>query len=399
MKPPRHTRPGMSGFSLIELIVAMVIGLVLTLAISSVLIRSEGSKRSSTSVNDLNQTGAYAAFVLDRAVRSAGSGFSQRWGEVYGCRLDVSQGAVPTRVLPMPAAIPASSAFTRLPQVYRLAPVIIGKGLADIVGLQVRGDVLISMGGTAGMGESAHAVIPASVTANDLRLQNTLGYRTGDLILLSDTAVAAGCMMQQVTFPGGTEGGAAQLLPLAGQYFSSTGTNVNLANFGASTISLQMGNAANNPPQFTMYGVGDNNTLMSYDLLLPSAPDVPIADGVVEMRAVYGLDTSAPPDGTLDTWIDPSAAGFTAAALMDGSAASRARLRQIVAVRLGFILRTSLDERAKDFAPAATDVTLFGDLPADVRQTRTLSAAEQRYRFRTVEITVPLRNVLLAPAL
>ena len=110
MKPPRRTRPGMSGFSLIELMVAMVIGLVVTLAISSVLIRSEGSKRSSTSVNDLNQTGAYAAFVLDRAVRSAGSGFSQRWGEVYGCQLDVSQGAGPTRVLPMPAAIPASSA-------------------------------------------------------------------------------------------------------------------------------------------------------------------------------------------------------------------------------------------------------------------------------------------------
>jgi prepilin-type N-terminal cleavage/methylation domain-containing protein len=65
-------RRAAAGFTLVELLVAIVISLVLTLAITTVLIRTEGSKRTTTSVNDINATGSYAAFVLDRAVRSAG---------------------------------------------------------------------------------------------------------------------------------------------------------------------------------------------------------------------------------------------------------------------------------------------------------------------------------------
>jgi len=79
--------------------------------------------------------------------------------------------------------------------------------------------------------------------------------------------------------------------------------------------------------------------------------------------------------------------------LTDGSTAARDKLRRIVAVRLGFILRTSLKE--KDAVPTGQTLTLFGDVAA--KRTRTLSADEAHYRFRTMEITVPLRNVLMAP--
>jgi type IV pilus assembly protein PilW len=158
---------------------------------------------------------------------------------------------------------------------------------------------------------------------------------------------------------------------------------------------------------------------MSYDLLQPqpgagAAPDASIADGVVEMRAVYGLDTNA--DGILDTWVDPSVSsgsGFDATELSNGSASSRAKLRQIIAVRVGLILRTSLQERSpsatassssslgpETFEQASgTVLTLFTDLPTAVQQTRTLTttSGELNYRFRAVEFTVPLRNVLMAP--
>ena len=403
-----------AGFSLVELLVAMAIGLVVTLAITSVVIRSEGSKRSSTSVNDINQSGAYAAYVLDRTIRSAGSGFSQRWAEVYGCRLDVSRGS--THILPLASPLPSTSAFTDLPLNLRLAPFVIGKGFADTTGAgaEVRGDVLIVMGGTAGVGELPQTVLPGSVIATtpaSLRLPNTLGYRSGDLVLLADTGVVGGCMLQQVGTRSATEYG--QTLALAGTYFGATGTGVNLADFGAATVALQLGRHPENPPQFTAFGVGADRTLMSYDLLQPlpaggGAPDSPIADGVVEMRAVYGVDTTSPPDGALDGWVDASGS-YSAANLTDGSAAAASRLRQIVAVRVGLIMRTSLQERAPSSSASSvvgtetygqatgTQIRLFNDLPSAVRYTRTLATGELNYRFRTVEVTIPLRNVLMAP--
>jgi len=379
------------GFSLIELLVSMVIGLVVTLAITSVLIRSEGSKRSTTSVNDLNQTGAYAAYVLDRAIRSAGSGFSQNWSAMYGCRLNASAGG--TAVLP--ATIAATSTFknvTSAAMPVQLAPVVIGKGLA----LGTGGDVLMVLGGMAGAAEMPLSVTPLSST--NWQVPNTLTYLAGNVVLLADPSVALprSCMLQQL----GSLDAAASTVQLAGTYFSATGASVNLVDFTGGTVMAQLGSAVTNPPHFQLFGVGANNALFSYDLLQNGGGEQPIADGVVEMRALYGVDTAIPrPNGTLGTWVDPIAgSGYEASVLMDGSVASQDKLRRIVAIRLGFILRTSLPERPQDYQqPTGTTLTLFGDLPAAVRQTRVLSGADLNYRFRTVETTIPLLNVLNAP--
>jgi type IV pilus assembly protein PilW len=412
MKRARPTR--LAGFSLIELLVAMAIGLIVTLAITSVLIRGESAKRNSTSVNDLNQSGAYAAYVLDRVIRSAGSGFSQSWPTTYGCLLSVAQGG--TAILP--TTIPTTSTFKRVTQPFRLAPVIIGKGLADSsAGAGDRGDVLVVMGGTAGFSEFEQTVSPGSVSAASMTIQNALGYRTNDLVLLADPAVAGGCMMQQVA-PAGPASSPSATLPFGGTtngatttyyggsatYVATTSSPVPVTAFGGSTIALQMGNAANNPPRLELYGVGPNRALMSYDLMRPSAPDTPIADGVLEMRALYGISSTATPGNTVDTWVDATG-DYAASVLTNGSAASQKNLRRILAVRVGLILRTSLQERPPRYVgdpdgyqlPAGTVLTLFGDLGGALPQTRTLTTGELNYRYRIVESTIPLRNVLLAP--
>jgi type IV pilus assembly protein PilW len=111
-----------AGLSLVELLVAMAIGLVLTLAIATVMVTNEGRKRTINSVNDVNQTGAYASFVLDRALRSAGTGFAQRWQDAFGCRLNVSLNN--TVILPRPGPLPAP--FAAVPNgSLRLAPVTV----------------------------------------------------------------------------------------------------------------------------------------------------------------------------------------------------------------------------------------------------------------------------------
>lgn len=373
------------GVSLIELMVAVGIGLVVTLVVSNMLIRSEASKRSTTSVNDVNQTGTFASYVLDRAVRSAGSGYAQRWQQGFGCVLRASRNSA--AVLPRNAAFPAP--FTSIPQTQRLAPIVVHKG-ASVAG----SDVLAVMTGSAGFGESPSRAIIASVTGSGLRMINTLGMRGNDLVMLIEDG--QDCMLQQVqsTFTGSDD----QALPFAGTYFSATAGGGQLTTYGVAGTNLyvvQLGNAASGAtPQFQLLGVGANNTLFSHDMLQLDGSDapVPIADGVVELRAVYGVDSND--DNLVDAWVDPGVSPYTAAELTNGSAAARVSLRRILAVRVGMVLRTSLQERSADYT-APTTVTLFNDL--GVPQTRTLTTAERAFRHRTVEFTVPLRNVLLLP--
>jgi len=80
-------------------------------------------------------------------------------------------------------------------------------------------------------------------------------------------------------------------------------------------------------------------------------------------------------------------------------------------VRIGLIMRTALPERPHGSAPADlsqapagnTAVTLFPGLAAadgsSLAYTRALDDAkgEQLFRYRTLELTVPLRNNLLLP--
>lgn len=386
-----------AGFSLVELMVSMVIALVLTLVISRVMIDHEGSKRSTTTLNDANQNGALAAYELDRFIRSAGSGFMQSWlptaGSSLGCRINAKRGS--DVLLPRPSAFPEP--FGGVPGDVRLAPVIIHQG--------TNSDALTVLAGTAGFAEVSRAIlgVSASTSPPTLRLANTLGWQQDDLVLVS--AGSGECMLQQV---GAVAPGTTDLLPLAGSYFSTSGTKVNLDYYGAETtappFAIALGNIStdktrNNPPEFKLFGVDPTqHTLVSYDVLtqaIAEAP-VPLADGVVAIRALYGIDNNL--DGVQDAgnagWQPPTGT-FASTALLEGSSTAQESLRRIVSVRIGLIMRTSQVER-KQIYDKGTKLDLF----KDVGQTTSyeLTGDELYIRHRTIEVTIPLRNVLLLPA-
>lgn len=372
------------GFSLIELMIAVAIGLVVTLAATGILIRSESGKRTTVSTNDIDQTGAYLSYTLDRALRSAGSGYTQLWQQAFGCPLHASLGG--STILPRATAWP--DPFAALPTNPRLAPVVIYAGAS-----QSGSDVLAVMTGNGGFGEMPATVTPGTVTAANLRLRNTLGLNGDDLVLLYDDS--AGCALEQVQT--GFAGGTTQTLPFGGTYAAanSGGVDITTLGLGNTMYVVQIGSAtASNAPQFQYFGVGANNTLLSYDLLQLGAGDtaMPLAEGVVEMRALYGVDTNG--DGLIDSWVSPSVSPWTAAELTDGTVNARSNLRRILAVRVGLVLRSQLIERD---VVAPSTLTLFGDLPAAVQDTVNIATADQHSRYRTVEVTVPLRNLLLLP--
>ena len=154
---------------------------------------------------------------------------------------------------------------------------------------------------------------------------------------------------------------------------------------GASTLS-----GSGQPPAFHLIGVGDNDSLVAYDLLqLAGGAAQGQADGVFEMHAVYGIDSTGSANNRIDQWVGASAGSpYSVAALSDGSAGAMKLLKNIRAVRVGLILRTALPEKDA-VAPGA--LALFTDLPG-LALTRTLTPSEQHFRYRVIETTVPVRN-------
>jgi type IV pilus assembly protein PilW len=382
MSPNNKRTATLRGFTLIELMVAVALGMALVLALTMVMIRHDSGKRTMVSTNDLSLTSSYISYSLDRELRSAGSGFTQSWRDTFGCVLRVARGGA--QVLPRASAFPAP--FAGVPQQVRLAPLLIHAG-AGAGG----SDVLAVATGSAGLGETPIRVQPASATATDLRVTSTVGLRGNDLVLIAEDGV--GCVLQQVAAP--FTGGANQLLSFGGTYAKAEIDSLQLVDFstaGTAFVSL-LGNTAGNPPMLRLFGVGDGDRLFSHDVLQLDGTDIaqPVVDGVADLRALYGVDTDA--DGRIDNWVSPTAAGYTAAGLTDGSQAARDRLLTIMAVRVGMVLRSDRIERSE---VAPDELTLFTDLPAALQHTHAVAAGQRTQRFRTVEFTVPLRNVMIA---
>jgi type IV pilus assembly protein PilW len=398
------SRAAQRGLTLIELLVAMVIGLVVVLAVTSAVTVGEAHKRSTTTTNDMNQSGSYAAYMIDRLLRSAGSGFAQTGMRgVFGCRLSAARniGGTATTILPRTtSAFPApfdtllggsgASAAGNL----RLAPFLIAKGAAGA------SDTLVAMGGNAAAGDVPRRVRSGFPDSNNLRLDNTIGLRNGDIGLVSKEGLED-CLLEQVSSTN-TELTTAgnEVLGLGGRYFTSTGATTALSALVADGKALftPLGNVAANNLQFQLIGVSPNRTLVAYDLLraggtggdegTDASATTALADGIVAMYAVYGVDTDS--NGVVDAWIDPGSTDYAIATLMN----TPDRMRHIIAARVALVMKSSLLEKE---AKTAGNLVIFSDLPADRHRTLTIAGDDLKYRHRVIDTTIPLRNMLLLP--
>lgn len=417
-----------AGMTMIEIMVALVISMVLLMAIYQVLSFQGGRQRTTTSVNDINQAGMFSGQLLETWLRSAGSGFASVYSNAYGCQLYAARSG--TAVLPSSSALPVpfdQVKPTGTTGVFRLAPVLIVPSASTSSGngyvSSVASDVLIIMSGSAGVGDlpSYATAIPST---SSMSMASTMGYSANDIALIADqNTTSTGvypCMVQQVA-SGFTNAGSPTSLSFGGTYYASSissGSNSQgLTSFSVNSLAINLGNVSSgNPPRFMVVGVGANNTLYSYDLLNTSGSSSvsAIADSIFEMHAIYGVDTTG--GGTITSWASPSSTAYGNSALMAGTTDAAALLHTIKAVRVGLILRTSLQETsaADSNTPACTSVTnsspsqngcvappsisLFSDATdkdgGSLKYTRTFTNAERVYRYRVVEMTIPLRNNL-----
>lgn len=371
----RRARQG--GFTLIELMIGVVIGLLASLAVTHVLVNSEGNKRSATSGSDAQVNGALALSTLQRALQPAGYGFAAV-PDVIGC---------PISALYNGAAIPD------FPTV--LAPVTIADGASG-----APDSIRVLASGKASYSIPLRVVAPGYDPANPLTNQNfpvstvrgVEGPRVsggslaapGDLMLAAADSTVA-CEFFQVTANPGT-------MPLVARGDDVSRWNAMsfpAGTYGDGSFVINMGE-----PTDVTYSIASNGlAARTLSITLPdSEPEygaaVELFPNIVNLQAYYGKDTDA--NGSVDVWdtVLP---------------ADNAAWRQLVAVRIALVARNAQYEKeevthANPEWDVGNSVAIADTVTCGTSKCLALKVDHlpdwKHYRYRVFDTIVPLRNLI-----
>ena len=357
---PSADRARQAGFTLIELMIGVVIGLLASLAVTHVLVSSEGQKRTTMSGSDAQINGALSLSTLQRAIQSAGYGF----------------GAIPALVGCPISARWNNAAIAGFPAA--LVPDTITNGAAD-----APDTVRVLASGKTAFSVPGRIIPPGYSPGGDtVPIATIRGVETGDLMIAARDASAI-CEMFQVT--------GAPPDPTSVRRDDDARWNPPnwpTASYGQGNFLVNMG-----APVDATYSIVNNALRVSRLNLAaadtePSYEAVELFPGIVNLQALYGKD--ADNDGAVDTWnnVTPT---------------TNAGWLQVIAVRLAVVARSSQFEKEDvTFANPAWDVgnaaTVAGSATCGTSKCLTLkvdtSSDWKRYRYRVFETVIPLRNML-----
>lgn len=323
------------GFSLVELMVGILLAMAAVLVVTQVFRVSEGQRRTTTGGDDAQTTGAIAVSLLQRDLRQAGQGIMST--QLLLCQLDLGGGRSLGSLAPVvinPAGIPAGDANTDVLQI------AYGSGWSSPEGSLIN----LQTG-------PAQYVVPGS-----------LSYQIGDRVVATPQTRATPCMLTltRVSAP-------------------STPTTVTVATGlagAANGVLFNLGQA----PRLLAYAVRNSRLtlcdFMTQDCTSNAAQNwTEVADNVVGLRVQYARDGSSPRDGTADGYNTDNTTLNTPATW-----------GCVVGVRLALVARNRQPEKEN---VAASAPTWAGAASSPLQPPGT---DWQRYRYKTFETTVPLRN-------
>ena len=400
----RHART--EGFSLIELMVGIVIGLLGVLVIFQVFAVAEGLKRNTTAAGDAQTTGLISSFILSQELGNAGSAMMSSAADLQTCDTTgiFNTSTFKTTLRPVPVVIYDSGAPDVSDSVdvyYSVARSVISPTLFTAKAIP-----------PADFAVQAPTQIVAGVTVG--------GFLVGDAVIALDGT--GKCEMSMITGvvpeAGGTSTGTTGNVTLAHTAVTQTyvpGPNsAGLMNLGPANAVQKMHYDVSPPTDPTSPNVLRGQSLLDPATGLPdianTQPINPIAGNVVLMKLQYGISNLPGPNQFLDTWVAATGPFAPSAILGDGTPGSGMtidQLTRIKAVRVGIIVRSdqpvsALDANGSDFQKYVTtgfDWVLF-DCPAHDatcpgRLTGHIGAYNgQYYRYRVYQQEIPLRNSL-----
>lgn len=366
-----------SGFSLVELMVGMAIGLLCTLVIAAVMSAAEGQRRGTTQGSDAQVNGTLALYTVQRELAMAGYGFASEMAAV-GCQLQAQFNGAPVAALPQ-----------------RLLPVIITQGAlgsSDVV------RVLASSKFIDGSDANRHEIgytVPTRVTStydpNDPGMVKRYQYQVSSLLSivpgdLMVAVVGAGtpCGLFQVTGVANDPvlGRLVQRIDQAGQW-NAAGHPSQMAPNGSFLVNLgRLLDVA-----FTVDG-NQRLTSSTLDTATRLRNEREVQSNIVLLKAMYGRDTDAVPDGVVDTY-DYNTPANNADAL------------RVLSVRLVVVARSSQYEKEEVTASlpkwdVGNATAVAGSVACGTSRCVELQIGRaddwKHYRYKVFDTVVPLRN-------
>ncbi|WP_162932686.1 PilW family protein [Solimonas sp. K1W22B-7] len=329
-----------TGFSLIEIMVGLVIGMISVLAIMRVFTLSEGSRRTTSGASDAQSSGTMGLYQLQRDLRQGGQGMNSML--VLGCNVTLRAGVTINSLAPFVinhAGIPAGDAGSDT--------------------------LLIAYSGSWGSPEGTNVV--QQPATNQFTVTTPTSFVVNNWVMPSLQTRPAPCnlTMEQVVAVTTSPPVVRVTTGLAGM------TGGTLYNLG--TTPVVVGYAVRNG-NLTACDYMTNNCSTAAGAADPSIW-VPIASNIVALRAQYGADTSAPMDSFVDAYnqtTPTTACGW----------------RRISASRVAVVARSIQFEK--------TNVTTVVPTWAGTGTNDIILSGNpdwQRHRYRVFETTVPARNM------
>ena len=333
------------GFGLVEVMVAMVIGMLGIIIMLQVFAVAEGQKRSTTGAGDAQNNGAMALYALQRDIRQAGYGFSSV--NVLGCAL-----ALPSHTLA------------------QLAPVVINPPVTDVPAGDANTDTLLVAYGSSAGSPEGDPVTSTPTTAGVMSVTSPTNFTVGDQVIAAPSAPLSACTNPTTPLRLAAVTAVTPLtvtLPASGAVEKGA-----LFNLGSS-------------PRILAYAVRSGN-LTVCDYLAANcatactagntncnADWVPIASGIASLRAEYGHASSA--TSGVDVWDQTTPA-------------SACLWPRTMALRVAVIARNNQVD--KD--------TLTGEVPSWEGSAGTAidlsgKANWQNFRYKVFQTVIPIRNL------
>jgi type IV pilus assembly protein PilW len=347
------------GISLVEMMVALFIGLLTVLAITGMMSSYSTQQRSGRAQSDAQFNALIGLHTVEQDIRRAGFGISAN--ELQDC--------TDANLRSFYGNSTATSAATIANLSLAASTIVDGGSGADRVILRyaesVRGQVPSTLAAAA------------SNTAASVSVNSAAGIAANDLILL---ASGSNCSLRQVTAVSGTT------LTLAS---SGTGT-YNPPNTVATTAptwhSFASGAKVYTLGSFVQrdYSLSGGNLVVRN---LNESTSVPIAANVVDLQVQYGIavDATSP---TVTQWVDATG-GFASASM---SVADRKRIR---AIRIAVVARSTERDNA-DVAPASIQLWPAASTGITTATAATYTVPDRRLRYRVLRTVIPLKNQLWA---
>ncbi|HSI44462.1 MAG TPA: PilW family protein [Methylotenera sp.] len=362
----KYSIPNQKGFSLIEIMIGLVIGLLVTLVIIQVMSVFESQKRSTTGTADAQTNGAIALYNISRELKFAG----------YSLMPSGFAGSSDSPIECTALTLGTTGIAATTPAMINLSPAIINNGVA-VAGVSNASDTITIRYGTSRSG-GIPSIISAAPIGRAITVTSNFGCQSGDTVLINGGATCAmGLLATATDSPAGVTGTTTVNL-------RGTETVPAIAAAGSKLSCMGIWNTIT-------YAVVNGNLQRN---------GVDTVAGVVNIQAQYGISNTVN-DNQINAWVEPT--GAWSSASLTTTTRNRIKALRIAIVARNTKMEPAVVTSACD-STTGTGLCAWADIPvggtidtASPAPPISLSDGDTnwaRYHYRVFETVIPLRNMI-----